>query len=1203
MRRINLKKISLLMIMLVAFSVFIMPAKVEAKVGDTWQIYRGVFRINQGYKDIPTSDGTNLGTWNTYLIRSSSDENAKFFCAEKEKSSPPGTNLGYTEYASSDSKVSGLFTKEKEDAINKVLANGYPLRSFQDFKNSIEPGYIWDTGGPSTMFGYIPISEVEYEKATQFAIWAVMDFGNLDNAIAQMGTSSPRWYRIMLEHNQGDIPVKLNNRIIRLSYKILTDAKKADSNISITVTPEKGVLKESTSNYKIFGPYTIKNTSSSATKIDLSVDKSNEDYTFKILQNDYKVGTAEETDISKSLGGNASCNFYIKVYPKNGVNINYAGSAKNVVTIKAAGGTKGAYFTVMEANSGYKSYSPVEGAIYVKKDGTEYSESKAGIADVPQSLMQHLIYPHEVKNEFTKTISLSWEKSVGNITIYKKDDASKDLAGATFTINTTTGVNWKDVVASGKFIGIKAGTTPTYSEDGKTITFVADSKIEIKDVPFGTYSVLEVESPAGYYTEIKSSDKVITLSATAPNVERTFTNYKVVVDLSLEKWVNKVTGEAKSGKEIITKYNDRNTLDNNVEGRKGDIFVCEGDTVTYTIRIFNHGNVDATATKIIDRVPEGLEFLPNNETNKKYGWKKAEDGSLYTNYLASQELIQEHSKEGTAHNGLNYNSDNNKNIAPSCNECKYKDIQISFRASFKTKDGSTLKRLINVAEIAEYKSEYEDRWTVRPLDVDSKENNHPKKYDFEKGGSRVKYDMAQASTELGKYYREDDEDIAVIIPARFDLSLEKWVNTVIREGEENRKYEDRNTLDNNVEERAGDIKVRKGDTVIYTIRVYNQGNIAGYATEVMDSMPEGLEFLADNEINKQFGWEEREGKLYTTYLSDKKLEAHDGWAEHVGYNYNKGENEEKSCDKCAYKDIQVAFKVGDTVTENKQNIDRIINLAQITKHKTVIDTEDCKYADIDSTPGNYETDFEEGKTREDDEDIAVIVPEKYDLALQKWITSYTKTVGDQEETITTEQNHETTVEEKNNDKLVKIDLAEKDLSKTTIKIKYAIRVENEGEIPGYAKELTDYIPVGTEFHQEDNLNAEGKPYWTMDGDKAVTAEAYEEQLNTILQPGDSHLFYITLRWTNDKNNLGLKNNWVEISKDGNDWTVPDVDSDPENMLEERTPHYWEDEEDEVPFLLTVKTGESMIKYALIFIILLAALGGALLIRRKVKNMI
>ena len=44
------------------------------------------------------------------------------------------------------------------------------------------------------------------------------------------------------------------------------------------------------------------------------------------------------------------------------------------------------------------------------------------------------------------------------------------------------------------------------------------------------------------------------------------------------------------------------------------------------------------------------------------------------------------------------------------------------------------------------------------------------------------------------------------------------------------------------------------DLITYTIRVYNEGNVKGYATEISDDIPDGLVFLPEHKINKDYDW-------------------------------------------------------------------------------------------------------------------------------------------------------------------------------------------------------------------------------------------------------------------------------------------------------------------------------------------------------------
>ena len=51
----------------------------------------------------------------------------------------------------------------------------------------------------------------------------------------------------------------------------------------------------------------------------------------------------------------------------------------------------------------------------------------------------------------------------------------------------------------------------------------------------------------------------------------------------------------------------------------------------------------------------------------------------------------------------------------------------------------------------------------------------------------------------------------------------------------------------------GSVSVGPGSIVIYTIRVYNEGTIDGYAKEITAHLPAELEFIND-EFNGENGW-------------------------------------------------------------------------------------------------------------------------------------------------------------------------------------------------------------------------------------------------------------------------------------------------------------------------------------------------------------
>ena len=277
------------------------------------------------------------------------------------------------------------------------------------------------------------------------------------------------------------------------------------------------------------------------------------------------------------------------------------------------------------------------------------------------------------------------------------------------------------------------------------------------------------------------------------------------------------------------------------------------------------------------------------------------------------------------------------------------------------------------------------------------------------------------------------------------------------------------------------------------------------------------------------------------------------------FNYDVDQEGEAKPD---FRDVKIAFKVTEPNTSDRI----IINKAQISK-----DSDD----DIDSTP-------DEWKEGEDDQDIEKIKVRYFDLALRKWVT---KAIVNEDGKVTvTETNHDAWDDP---EPVVKVDLANSNINNVTVKFEYTIRVYNQGEydsaVEGKAKEITDYIPKGLKFIQEDN------PQWTEKDGNYVT-RALE---NTVLKPGEYADVKIILTWENDPNNLGVKTNTAEISEDYNDYGTPDIDSTPNNKVP------GEDDIDDAPVLLTVRTGTPIIYTGIAIAVIGIVSVGIVFIRKKV----
>ena len=548
---------------------------------------------------------------------------------------------------------------------------------------------------------------------------------------------------------------------------------------------------------------------------------------------------------------------------------------------------------------------------------------------------------------------------------------------------------------------------------------------------------------------------------------------------------------------------------------KTPVQVRKGDIVTYTIRIYNEGTLAGFANEITDNIPDGLEFIEDSSINKSYAWE-LKDGKLVTTYLSDSNINNVINPVTELENGT-------KTLS-------YKDVKVQFKV---------------VAEPSKYAGETITNWAEiqedSNNDIDSTPGNNNKE--------------------------EDDIDYEPVQLTYFDLALRKFITKVNTTEINNRIPEvdtsKIGTIDENgkkittatYKHTKDPISLETGSTVIYTIRVYNEGTIDGYANEITDNIPEGLEYLPADATNTEYKWAmlDETGNITQDVSKAKKITT----------NYLSEENDktqiinkyDSATKTLSYKDVKVAFKVVAT----KQSDGLIVNTAEISK---------ASDEDIDSTPGNNE------KT-EDDIDNEYVKVESFDLSLKKWVTA-TKVTYDGKTKVTK------TGFDENSTEMAKVDLVGKKLKKTTVKFVYSIKVLNEGEVAGYATEVKDYIPDGLKFDEKDN------PDWTLQKDGTATTDKLKD---TLLEPGQSAVVEITLTWKNSSSNMGVKTNWAEISADSGD----DIDSTPNNNKK------GEDDIDDASVILSIKTGSATMYITLTLISITILAGGIFLIKKHVMD--
>lgn len=147
-------------------------------------------------------------------------------------------------------------------------------------------------------------------------------------------------------------------------------------------------------------------------------------------------------------------------------------------------------------------------------------------------------------------------------------------------------------------------------------------------------------------------------------------------DLSLRQYIYSI-----NNKEISNSREPKVKIVNGkiqYQHSKNVVYPQKGDKIVYNIRVYNEGTIAGTANKITEYLPEGLDFNGNSATNIKYGWKVSEDGRSVTTEFLKPLSINPY----TGVYGLSYQ-------------------EISIECIVNTDKTNELKRLVNIAQIAE----------------------------------------------------------------------------------------------------------------------------------------------------------------------------------------------------------------------------------------------------------------------------------------------------------------------------------------------------------------------------------------------------------------------------------------------------------------------------------------------------------------------
>ena len=211
--------------------------------------------------------------------------------------------------------------------------------------------------------------------------------------------------------------------------------------------------------------------------------------------------------------------------------------------------------------------------------------------------------------------------------------------------------------------------------------------------------------------------------------------------------------------------------------------------------------------------------------------------------------------------------------------------------------------------------------------VDSNQNSDVQIVQVKKDGKKIK--VAATDTLTISNSGLANIDIGLIQANIFDLSLVKQVSRITisnSNGTTTKEYDDSNLA--KVEIKS---KYLKSTTVLieYSIRVTNNGEIAGYASQIVDYKPSSLTF--NSSLNPD--WYISDNKLYTDVLKEDLLEP--------------GETRE------------VKLYLSKKMTESNTGL--VNNIAEISVDNNAMGVED-----INSTPGNK-------KAEENDQGTADVI--------------------------------------------------------------------------------------------------------------------------------------------------------------------------------------------------------------------------------------
>ena len=478
----------------------------------------------------------------------------------------------------------------------------------------------------------------------------------------------------------------------------------------------------------------------------------------------------------------------------------------------------------------------------------------------------------------TIIVTIPNEKITGsyNLQLVKVDGLNQTtLEGAKFTVK------------------INDGEAVEYTTDENGVITI--NNINITQIGTDTITINETQAPTGYNKVIGELQVNVTKTISdgkyvASNAEFTTNTQPQGSTINLENGLITITvpNEKQTGAYGIQLIKQDGENQNPLQGAKFNVTINNGQSTEYT--------TDTNGTIRIDNIAitePGTDTITITETEAPIGYNKLID-------TLTVEVNKEEQNGEYIANSATFTDETNANgstvnlqdglitiIVPNeRQEGSYnlQLIKVDSKDASKTLSGAIFSVQVNGNEAQTYTTDENGRITINNIEITEtgtdvitiEETQAPTGYNKIIGTLKVNVEktvqngayvasnavFTQDTTPNGSTVNLSNNLITVTVPnSYFDLSLRKFITGVNDEQITNRVPQvdvtpliDGSNTTAIYNHTKQPVAVALGDIVIYTIRVYNEGQMDGYASEITDHLPAQLEFIPDHEINTQYRW-------------------------------------------------------------------------------------------------------------------------------------------------------------------------------------------------------------------------------------------------------------------------------------------------------------------------------------------------------------